>query len=216
VANGIGLYGFCKPSEKNGTIPLDKILSEPLTMFQGDDRNIGALARAYHGKSLDAVWNGETFVEPEAPPTLRLQMPVRRRGHTDVGRVTFGAQSAIVDTFSPYHHGEATLTRLAQTWPATRFRLYWRENQAANATGIRITNGTLACEFPLEEHAAINWGTSENLLLGGGWAFTENTDGSGPKTQKASVTKTPEAIEIVVPEAFFEGNPEAIAYEWLK
>lgn len=46
---------------------------------------------------------------------------------------------------------------------------------------------------------------------------------SGPSKQSkmavrknASVEKSPEVIEIDLPEAFFEGNPEAIAYEWLK
>ena len=216
MANGIGLYGFCQPSAKNGTIPLDKILTEPLTMLQGDQRNIGALARAYHGKSLDAVWNGETFVEPENPPSVQLRLPTRRRGNSDIGRISFDEKSATVETFSPHHNGEATLTRLAPAWPATKVRLYWRENQAANVTHIRITNGTLACEFPLEENAAITWGTTGNLLLGDKWAFKANPDGGRSELKTASVRKTPEFIEIDLPAAFFEGNPEAVAYEWLK
>ena len=215
-ANGIGLYGFCQPKAKDGTIPLDKILTEPLTMFRGDDRNIGALARAYHGKSLDAVWNGETYVEPASLPAMRFSAPNRRRGLSDVGRVVSDGQSAIVDTFSPHHNGEATLTRQLPTWPATKIRLYWRENQAAQAVALRITNGTIACEFPLEENAAITWGTTGNLLLGDKWAFTPKTDGGGPEPKTASVRKTPEVIEIDLPAAFFDGNPEVIAYQWLK
>lgn len=216
VANDIGLYGFCRPSEKNGTIALDKILAEPLTMFHGDARNISALARAYHGNSIDAAWDGKTFVEPKTPPALRLQIPIRRRGNSDVGRITYADQSATVVTFSPYHNGEATLKRLAPQWPATKLWLYWRENKAANATRIRITNGTLACEFPLENDAAITWGTTGNLLLGDAWAFTPTKDGKEPAIKKASVSKAAEVIEIILPEAFIEGNPEAIAYEWLK
>lgn len=216
VSNGIGIYGFCRPSEKDGTIRLDKILTEPLTMFHGDQRNISALARAYHGKSLDAVWNGKTFVEPATPPALRLRLPNRRRGISDVGLVSISEQSATVETFSPYHNGEATLTRLAPTWPTTKLRLYWRENQAANITRMRITNGSLACEFSLEDNAAITWGTTGNLLLGDKWAFTANQDGGGTETKTASVRRTPEVIEVELPRAFFEGNPEAIAYEWLK
>lgn len=213
IANGIGLYGFCQPSAKNGTIPLDKILTGPLTMLQGDQRNIGALARAYHGKSLDAIWNGETFAEPTNPPALQFSVPIRRRGHSDVGRVSFDGRITTVETFFPHHNGEATLTRIAPTWPTTKVRLYWRENQAANVTRIRITNGTIACEFPLEENAAITWGTTGNLLLGDKWSFTANQNGSA---KNASVKKSPEVIEIDLPAAFFEGNPEAIAYEWLK
>jgi hypothetical protein len=216
VAKGIGLYGFCQPSGKNGTIPLDKILKEPLTMFHGDERNISALARAYHGKSLAAVWDGETFVEPQTPPSLRLRMPIRRRGLSDVGRLSFCEQSATVETFSNYHNGEATLTRLTQKWPATRLRLYWRENQAANVTRIRITNGVLACEFPLDNDAVITWGTTGNILLGDDWAFKANEGGGGPATTKTLVRKTPEVIEVDLPGAFFVGNPEVIAYEWLK
>ena len=215
-ANGIGLYGYCRPRNKIGTIPLEKILSEPLTMFNGDDRNISALARAYHGKSLDAVWNGETFVEPEIPPALDLHIPVRRRGYTDVGRVVMdGAATAAVETFSHYHHGEASLTKRTPAWPDTRLRLWARENMPAEVATLHITNGKLACEIPLEEGAAIRWGTTDNLLLGKEWSFTA-IESSGPKPQQAQIRKTPELLEIVVPAAFFEGNPEAIAYEWLK
>jgi len=214
IEHGIGLYGFCQPGAKNGTIPLEKILTEPLTMLQGDARNIGALARAYHGKSLDAVWNGETFVEPETPPALDLHIAVRRRGLTDVGRVVMDG-SAAVETFSHYHNGEARLTKRTPAWPATRIRLYWRESQAAQVTTLHITNGTLACEIPLEEGAAIRWGTTDNLLLGEKWTFTPIETG-GPKPQQAQIRKTPEVLEIVLPAALLEGNPETIAYEWLK
>lgn len=214
-ANGIGLYGFCRPREKNGTIPLEKILSEPLTMFQGDDRNISALARAYHGKSLDAVWNGETFVEPEIAPALDLRIPVRRRGYSDVGRVVMDAASATVETFSHYHHGEATLARRTPVWPTTRIRLYARQNQAAQVTTLHISNGSLACEFSFEEGAAIRWGTTDNIRLGTEWTFSPIESG-GPQQKQAQIRKTPEVLEVVLPEALFDGNPEAIAYEWLK
>jgi len=31
LAKGIGLYGFCQPAAGNGTIPLEKILPQPLS-----------------------------------------------------------------------------------------------------------------------------------------------------------------------------------------
>jgi len=64
IENGIGLYGFCVPDAPNGTIALDKILPRQLSTLTGDQRNIGSLARAYHGKSPAAVWNGSEFVDP--------------------------------------------------------------------------------------------------------------------------------------------------------
>ena len=63
---GIGLYGFTKPRKTSGLVPLEEILSRPVSALKGDDRNIAVLARAYHGVSIHAVWNGkDQFVEPK-------------------------------------------------------------------------------------------------------------------------------------------------------
>ena len=64
---GIGLYGFTKPRTGGGLIPLDKFMSKPVSELKGDDRNIAVLARAYHGASIDSVWDAKmgTFVEPK-------------------------------------------------------------------------------------------------------------------------------------------------------
>ena len=63
---GVGLYGFAKPRNNGGLIPLDGILSKPVRELRGDDRNIAVLARAYHGVSVDAVRNEKgQFVEPK-------------------------------------------------------------------------------------------------------------------------------------------------------
>jgi len=62
---GIGLYGFAAPRNAGGLVPLEKILSTPVSELKGDDRNIAVLARAYHGVSIDAVRNDKgEFVEP--------------------------------------------------------------------------------------------------------------------------------------------------------
>ncbi len=44
---GIGLYGFTVPRNNSGLVPLDGILSRPVSELQGDDRNIAVLTRAY-------------------------------------------------------------------------------------------------------------------------------------------------------------------------
>jgi len=63
IKQGIGLYGFCKPGA-DSLLPLDAILSRSISELKGDDKNIGVLARAYHGASLDSVRNAEgVFVE---------------------------------------------------------------------------------------------------------------------------------------------------------
>jgi hypothetical protein len=65
---GVGLYGFTKPRKMSGLVPLEDILSRPVRELKGDDRNIAVLARAYHGVSIDAVWDGKgRFVEPRQP-----------------------------------------------------------------------------------------------------------------------------------------------------
>jgi hypothetical protein len=47
-------------------VPLEEILSRPVSELKGDDRNIAVLARAYHGVSIDAVRNDKgQFVEPK-------------------------------------------------------------------------------------------------------------------------------------------------------
>jgi len=62
---GVGLYGFTVPRNNAGLVPLDNILTRPVSELTGDDRNIAVLARAYHGVSIDAVWNGKDgFKEP--------------------------------------------------------------------------------------------------------------------------------------------------------
>ena len=65
LAENVGLYGFAAPRNNIGLIPLENILSKPVAELKGDDRNIAVLARAYHGVSIDAVWNGkDAFIEP--------------------------------------------------------------------------------------------------------------------------------------------------------
>ena len=60
--NGIGLYGFTAPSPgKGGLVNLDKFMIKPIEELKGDERNISALARTYHGVDSEANWNGSGF-----------------------------------------------------------------------------------------------------------------------------------------------------------
>jgi hypothetical protein len=63
LKDGVGLFGFTMPRNDGGLVPLDRILSRPVSELKGDDRNIAVLARAYHGVSLEAVWKDGKFVE---------------------------------------------------------------------------------------------------------------------------------------------------------
>jgi len=65
LKEGIGLYGFAKPG-RNSLLPLEPLLRRPVSELKGDNRNIAALARAYHGVALDTVRNDKgEFVKCE-------------------------------------------------------------------------------------------------------------------------------------------------------
>jgi hypothetical protein len=65
LAAGIGLYGFTVPRTGGGIVPLEEILSRPVSELNGDDRNIAVLARAFHGASIESVRNEKGgFTEP--------------------------------------------------------------------------------------------------------------------------------------------------------
>lgn len=215
LENGIGLYGFCAPAAKDGTIPLDKILPLPLSMLKGDQRNIAALARAYHGKSPDAEWKGGEFVEPEFPPAFRLRFPAYRNGQHHFGSITVTRDSSLATVSGPPNAGEVSLVRTADSWPHTRIRLTLRDHQPSKATALRITHGSLACEISLLDDAPIKWGKTERALTGKNWKFTASEGSDSPAMKQARVEKSPQFLEFDIPEAFFEGNPEVIAFEWL-
>jgi hypothetical protein len=63
IKDGYGLYGFVKP-QADSLVPLEQSLMQPVSKLTGDAKNIGVLARAYHGVSLDTVMNKDgVFVE---------------------------------------------------------------------------------------------------------------------------------------------------------
>jgi hypothetical protein len=64
----IGLYGFTKPTQGSLKPSVASYLEKPLQSFQGDDRNIAALARAYLGLSQAAVRKAPDADGPGAAP----------------------------------------------------------------------------------------------------------------------------------------------------
>mgnify|MGYP006425865947 CR=1 FL=1 len=63
IEAGIGLYGYAKPTEETGLIPLDNILSSDLSQLSGNEQRIAVMARAYRGKSLSSIWKDGDFFE---------------------------------------------------------------------------------------------------------------------------------------------------------
>lgn len=49
------VYGFAKPGDNSLPLPIDECLSKPIDAFQGNDRNIAALARYFNGKPFPFV-----------------------------------------------------------------------------------------------------------------------------------------------------------------
>lgn len=69
------IYGFTVPRNDSGLVPLERILSRPVSELQGDDRNIAVLARAYQGATNDSVSDAKGgFVEP-TPPEAKPERP---------------------------------------------------------------------------------------------------------------------------------------------
>ena len=62
--DGIGLFGFTKPGP-DSLLPLERILSRPVSELRGDAKNIAVLARAFHGVSMQAARTPDgRFIDP--------------------------------------------------------------------------------------------------------------------------------------------------------
>jgi len=55
IKANVGLYGFTKPVAGALMPPVDMYLSQPVSDFDGDARNIAILARAFKGLALDHI-----------------------------------------------------------------------------------------------------------------------------------------------------------------
>lgn len=62
----VSCNGFTRPRTDCGIVPLEPTLTRPVDALRGDDRNIAALARAFHNLPIEAVWTAESgFGDPE-------------------------------------------------------------------------------------------------------------------------------------------------------
>jgi hypothetical protein len=50
---GLGIYGFAKPGPNSLPLPVAEYRNRSIRSFQGNDRNIAVLARAFNGVSLE-------------------------------------------------------------------------------------------------------------------------------------------------------------------
>jgi len=214
---GVGLYGFAKPRNNSGVIPLDRIFPRQVTELSGDAQNIAVLARAYHGKSIHAVWDGEKFVEPESPPPFDISFRRRGRGWQDTGRVDHEKGGAVVTIRTPYRAGRAKLTREADAWPAAVKVRLLKHKQRNAPNVIRIANGTLGLVATLNDQSVIAFGQlDDGLNLGRPWGkdFAVSKSPVTATVLEIEAQDTEEYIEATVPPQLTADNPEALVIEW--
>jgi hypothetical protein len=218
LAGGVGLYGFTTPRGGDGLVPLDRIFSRQVYELAGDDRNIAVLARAYHGRSIHALWSEGQFVEPDVPPPFRIRLKGRGRGFQDTASISHEKDTAAVTVTTPYARGRALLVRTGKAWPSSlAVRLQRRVGEPSSATSFRMANGRAGFRASLDAANKVSYGkVAASLDLGREWrdTFSIAEDGTAVAPLKVRVTRTEEAIEIAVPAAMTAGNPEILAFEW--
>ena len=218
LAAGVGLYGFTTPMSRDGTVPLERIFSRQVCELAGDSRNIAVLARAYHGRSIHALWTGGTFKEPDVPPPFRIRLKGRGRGFQDTALISHGKGPAAVTITTPYSKGRALLIRTGKTWPsALAIRLQKRPGQLPTATSFRMANGLVGFRASLDGTNKVSFGKMEGGLdLGRGWGdrFLAGETLSAKDRLNVRVARAEQAIEITVPPEMTAGHPQVLAFEW--
>ena len=221
LAAGIGLYGFAKPTGKEGIVNLDKILPKQLSEISGNDRNIGALARAYRGKSMDAEWVNNDFVEPVVPLAFRITLKSRgKRGLADTAKVSSEKDQAVITVRTPYQTGRAQLTRTGEKWPSTiLIRLLRKNADTPGPTHFRIANGKIGVSVIQAGETKIIAGEMQGGLdVNKVWeakSFLNEGNPTSPiKLDGVHAKTTTEAVEITAPAKLIEENPEMLCFEW--
>jgi hypothetical protein len=211
---GIGLYGFCKPRNGAGLVPLDGIFARQVSELSGDDRNIAVLARAYHGKSAHALWRDGRFVEPEFPPPFDITFRRRGRGWQDTAKIDYDKNSATVSVRTPYQSGRCQWVRTADKWPEQVTIRLGRQKGRDSANVLRIANGSLGLATSLDGQGDVTFGKiTGKLELGRPWGdqFAVEPAGAAPRPR---ITQSEEVTEITLPAALTADNPERLLFEW--
>ena len=215
IAHGVGLYGFAKPRNGMGVIPLEGIFTRQVSELSGDDQNIAVLARAYHGASIHSQWVDGKFVEPESVPPFDIRFKRRGRGWQDTGRIDHDAGSATVTIRQPYESGRAQLTRTGERWPKTiMIRLSRAGGDRPHASALRIANGSMGYTMTIGDEPVAAKGKFEGRLdLGRPWGekFVQEP---GEPMAKPDVTVQEKYTSIVLPGQVTDGNPAVLVLEW--
>ena len=216
LAAGVGLYGFAAPETDDGLIPLDGIFKRQVCELTGDARNIAVLARAYHGKSVDALWSDGKFVEPANPPPFHISLKGRGRGAQDTASISHEKNEASVTITTPYNKGRATLTRNGAQWPASlTIRLQNKVGESATSKTLRLANGKSGFSTLLDgTNQIISGEMAGGMDLGREWGGNFPLSPESKDPLKVSVNRSAQAIEIVVPPEMTKSNPEVLALEW--
>lgn len=220
IEAGVGLYGYAKPSDRNSTIPLEKIFTKQLSELNGNDQRIAVLSRAYRGLSIDAVWKNGDFAEPENPPAYRIQLR-GRRGFSDTARIEFTEDESVIHINTPYRSGRALLTLNGKKWPTTnsvRLLMKKQENRPS-PTDFRVANGTVGVSIVQKDGIQVVAGEMKGgLELNKAWKGDGFLNGGNPespiKVEGVKASTTDEFVEFVIPKIITESNPTSIAFEW--
>jgi alpha-L-fucosidase len=129
---GLGLYGFTRPRNDVGLVPLEKILTTPISELKGDDRSIAVLARAYRGKpaepptqteSKGRVMKAALLADQASTPVkhtalLSSSSPVFREGAENKGAFVNSPEFANPPAeYRPHHmNHEFTSPRTRDKW----------------------------------------------------------------------------------------------------
>lgn len=220
LAADVGLYGFAKPTSGNGTINLDRILPKQLSELSGDGRSIAVLARAYQGKSIDAVWSENGYVEPDSPPPFRIALR-GRKGFSDTAHITHEKDKSVITIRNPYQSGRGQLTRVGDKWPSSiLIRLLRKNADTPEPKNFRIANGKIGVSVSRED-AGLQVIAGE--MLGGldlrkAWGKEDFLNGGNPesplKLDQIGARSTAESVEITLPKEIFSSNPELLTFEW--
>jgi hypothetical protein len=219
LAEGVGLYGFARPSSNNGTINLDEILPKQLSELHGNNKSIAVLARAYQNKSIDAVWSENGYVEPSSPPPFRIQFR-GRKGFSDTARLTHEGGKSVIPIRNPYQSGRAQLTRVGDKWPSSIvIQLLTKSPDRPGPTHFRIANGKLGVGIAQVGGIKVIAGAMEGgLELNKPWTFAKFLNGGKPaspiKLGEVKTKNTAKYVEIELPKMITKGNPEMLTFEW--
>ena len=212
LAAGVGLYGFTAPRDGVGLVPLDGIFPHQVGGLNGDDRSIAMLARAYQGKSIEAIWANGVFVEPAVPAPFQIRIEQGGRGPQNSARVLFEKASAVVTVHSIIAKGRAQLTRRGEHWPDSLVIRFSWPVYVGGPSSFRMASNAVGFQVSLNDPHKVSSQKMEGRLDLD--RLKVAVDKAGDTSLKVVVTRTKQTVDIQIPAELTAGNPEVIAFEW--